>query len=206
MPIITKKGLIMDILSDRTKREIQMKLGHYLASFRKNRGLTQEDMATRLGYSLSQYKRTELGLEPRVANAVEFLAVFSSLTEKSVPEFVQYLQSIPIEQRANLAENEVTLLSSFNSIALDSRRKFIRHYCLEEKSKLSPLIEIANSLQKLTPAQLIVVQFLTSVVLPQSDTNNDIDSALELTNQLKNLLEVYEKSLTSGEVAFPSTI
>ena len=188
----------MDILSDRTKREIQMKLGHYLASFRKNRGLTQEDMATRLGYSLSQYKRTELGLEPRVANAVEFLAVFSSLTEKSVPEFVQYLQSIPIEQRANLAENEVTLLSSFNSIALDSRRKFIRHYCLEEKSKLSPLIEIANSLQKLTPAQLIVVQFLTSVVLPQSDTNNDIDSALELTNQLKNLLEVYEKSLPSG--------
>jgi transcriptional regulator with XRE-family HTH domain len=194
----------MDILSDRAKREIQLKLGHYLIGFRKMRKLTQDEMATLLGYSLSQYKRTELGLEPRISNAVEFLAAFANLTSKTVPEFVQYLQALPAENRANLAENESLLLSSFNSIPLDSRRDFIRFYCSDEKSKLLPLIEIANALKNLSLAQLTLFQFLISVLLPP--TERDVEKEVDLIASVKSLLEIYENKIKNGVSAFPTTI
>lgn len=196
----------MDILSDRAKREIQLKLGHYLITYRKGRKLTQEEMATQLGYSLSQYKRTELGLEARVANAVEFLAVFADLTGKTVPEFVQYLQEIPIEKRANLGENEVNLLNSFNSIALDSRRDFIRHYCQEEKSKLLPLIEIANSIQKLSATQLTLIQFFVASLTQQSDATTDTEQTIDLLAKIKSIVEAYETTIKAGSSAFPTKI
>jgi transcriptional regulator with XRE-family HTH domain len=196
----------MDILSDRAKREIQLKLGHYLASYRKVRALTQEEMATRLGYSLSQYKRTELGLEARVANAVEFLAVFADLTGKTVGEFVQYLQNTPVETRANLAENEVKLLSGFGSVPLDTRRAFVAHYCNEQKDKLATLLEIANGLKRLSSAQLIVIQFLVSVIVPNKDAIYDKESSHDLISRMRQLLDLYETTFTQGEPSFPTTI
>lgn len=196
----------MDILSDRAKREIQLKLGHYLASYRKGRSLTQEEMATRLGYSLSQYKRTELGLEARVANAVEFLAVFADLTGKTVGEFVQYLQNTPVENRANLAENEVKLLSGFGSVPLDTRREFIAHYCSDQKDKLAILLEIANGIKNLTSAQLLVMQFLVSVITPNRDAFYDKEGAQDLVSRIRQLLDLYETTITQGEPSFPTTI
>jgi transcriptional regulator with XRE-family HTH domain len=196
----------VDILSDRAKREIQLKLGHYLITYRKGRRLTQDEMATQLGYSLSQYKRTELGIEPRVANAVEFLAVFANLTGKTVPEFVQYLQEIPAEKRANLGENEASLLNSFNAIALDSRRDFIRHYCHDEKTKLLPLIEIANSLQSLSSTQLTLIQFFISSISNKAESPFDAEQSGELLGKVKSIIEAYEKSLKSGVSTFPTTI
>lgn len=196
----------MDILSDRAKREIQLKLGHYLASYRKGRSLTQEEMATRLGYSLSQYKRTELGLEARIANAVEFLAVFADLTGKTVGEFVQYLQNTPVETRANLAENEVKLLSGFGAVPLDTRREFIAHYCNEQKEKLSIVLDIANGIKKLSSAQLLVVQFLVSVIAPTRDSFFDKDGAQDLISRMRQILDLYDTTIAQGEPSFPTTI
>lgn len=196
----------MDLLSDRAKREIQLKLGHYLITYRKGRRLTQDEMATELGYSLSQYKRTELGLEPRVANAVEFLTVFANLTGKTVPEFVQYLQEIPATQRANLGENEAILLNSFNSIPLDSRRDFIRHYCHDDKTKLLPLIEIANYIRNLSGPQLTLLQFFIASFSNKSDSPIDAEQSGELVGKVKSIIDAYEKALKSGAAAFPTTI
>jgi len=113
------------------RERIQARINHYLVRNRTALGITQSDMAKKLGYSVSAYRSFERSAETenRLVNALETISIFASLEEMSITEFVNFLEKGRSSEEnakpesAHLRRWEIDLLSALKRIDSSIRLK-----------------------------------------------------------------------------------
>lgn len=101
-------------------------ISKYLTSYRAREGLTQSEMAQRLGLSLNRYREYEQNTTDNSKGiALDLLLKITDLEGIPAPEFIAKLdESAP--RQSELDELESALLSEFRDVPLEDRRTFVR--------------------------------------------------------------------------------
>lgn len=101
-------------------------IARYLANYRAREGLTQSEMANKLGLSLNRYREYEQNTTDNSKGiALDLLLKITDLEGIPPPEFMQNLDES--EHRASeLDELEQILLAEFRNVSLEDRRTFIK--------------------------------------------------------------------------------
>lgn len=113
--------------------EYQRQLANFLKSYRTKQGLLAKDLAEELGYTPARYGQLESETNPqtRFASSLEFLYTISSLEDKSISEFIIFLEgeedrlSDKGTLKRELYQWEHKALKSLDSINRDLRDGYI---------------------------------------------------------------------------------
>ena len=142
-------------LTEDQKKNLQLKLRHYLRTYRQRHDLTAGQLAEVLGWTEIHQRRYEsLSPENRLVSSLDLISVFASLTDMNLGEFVNYLadQQDINKEHSSLEPWESTLLRSFRDLDLSSRSEFVHGLCgkyVEAKPrKLESLIMLISQIDE----------------------------------------------------------
>lgn len=154
------KTLKKSSLTDQQKKKFQRRLSHYFRDFRYRNDLLSKDVAKILGYTPEKFYdlESEWKLHGRFLNSLDFLSTLASLENKSVTEFVSYLEGKQDRSESEggpdlnrtLYAWEKLLLEAFDPMSIVIRKEFIdicKESVADGKEKLESLIELANALK-----------------------------------------------------------
>ena len=189
-------------MDDAKKDYYKKRLSHYLKKYREYNHLTQSDVAVKLNYKTEFYRRIELEMEDRISNVFEYLENFANLTNKSIVDFVVYMEQLDITKidRA-LFEWEKRLLDILNSLPSDERRKFDLEYISNvDKEKIFKIINIANKMSKIDKFTLNLIELIVeSLTTKPLEKKEFIGKAIDKLESATNLLKMGLKKEGSDE-------
>ncbi len=169
-------------MEEEKKQYYKERLAHYLKNYRSKNELTQAQVADKIGYKTEFYRRIELQIEDRIANVFEYLENFSRLENKSIVDFVVYMEKLDITKYdRSLFEWEKKIIDAFNTLPQDVRRKFNLEYINKiDVEKFQKIINIANNLSKVDDTLFDLIYLLVE------HSVNKKASKIEINKYLKN--------------------
>jgi len=162
-------------MEEEKKLYYKERLAHYLKSYRSKNDLTQAQVADKIGYKTEFYRRIELQIEDRIANVFEYLDNFAKLENKSIVDFIVYMEKLDITKYdRSLFEWEKKVIDAFNTLPQDTRRKFSTEYINKlDIDKFLKIINIANNLAKIDKELFELIYVLVENAVNRKSTKSD---------------------------------
>ena len=162
-------------MEEEKKLYYKERLAHYLKSYRSKNDLTQAQVADKIGYKTEFYRRIELQIEDRIANVFEYLDNFAKLENKSIVDFILYMEKLDITKYdRSLFEWEKKVIDAFNTLPQDTRRKFSTEYINKlDIDKFLKIINIANNLAKIDKELFELIYVLVENAVNRKSTKSD---------------------------------
>ena len=103
-------------------------VARFLSSFRAREGLTQNEMALRLGLSLNRYREYEQNTTDNSKGiALDLLLKIAALEKLDLPDFLNKIRNIkPIGQGGTLERWQLQILDHFAELSLEERDLFLQ--------------------------------------------------------------------------------
>lgn len=115
-------------LSDNEKKQLQSRISHLLARYRKENELSQREMAEKTGYSVPRYLDFEKGLELNnmLLKAFDTIGRWANAVDQDPIEFTQYILegSSAMAKQGKLLKWQQELLRVLRGVPQDLRREW----------------------------------------------------------------------------------
>ena len=155
-------------INEKMKEFYRERLAHYLKSYRDRNGLSQPEVAKKLGYTLDHYKRLEGAQEDRIANSIEFIRNFAFLDfDGDFVDFLIYLENKSRPEKSHDYPWAQNLIDAFAALSGDDRREFMSQYCAKEKKgpwTLAALVGFSREMAQLTDEDRTIVEIILAIL------------------------------------------
>lgn len=156
-------------LSTNSKKEIQSQISHSLVRYRKEKKLTQKQMAEKIGYSLPRYRDFERGLELRnqLLKAFDSISLWAHSMEIEPIDFCTYVLagSGKFAKKGNLLRWQNELFEALKRVRQEVRREWSQVVAAQKKKdRLELALEDMARLLSLSSAKHDIVNQLIRVL------------------------------------------
>ena len=156
-------------LSIDRKKEIQSQISHALVRYRKEKGLTQKEMAERVGYSLPRYRDFEKGLElnNQLLKAFDSISLWAHALEIDPTDFCTYVMagSGTLAKKGKLLRWQEELFEALRRVRQDVRREWSQSVASQKRrDRLETALEDMGRILSLPKAKHDVVSQLIRVL------------------------------------------
>ena len=184
-------------LSEDQKKALQLKLRHYLRTYRQRNEMTAGQMAEKLGWTEIHQRRYEsTSPENRLMSSLDLISVFASLTDMKLGDFVTYLsdETKAETEESSLTPWEMTLLDCFRSLDLTTRSEFVHGLCSKygksDQAKFRSLVELMVKFDSaFSNDEFTLVKMIVDYIATKRGSSASAPVDLELLSKVAKVIE-----------------
>lgn len=137
------------------------RITHYLRGYRKKNGLTQTELADKLGTTKSTVSRIENNQDKQVTFVLELLENLGKLEKMDLGDFINYLDSNKVTgAQESLFPWQKEVLAALLDVKQSLRLDFVAEVVGKKKEVLEKRLELLVKLNRLSSSSLLVVESL----------------------------------------------